>query len=526
MALMTARPWKDPKTGVYHLRQRTPRDLLVRVKGQTVSLPVGDAFVSAKVGDIVQVSLRTKEAAEARSRHAVADGALKRFWEAQKAGPVSLSLRQITALSGLVYADLTGLRADEPGSPETWEHVVRLSGEARAAGKLNQWVGESVDHLLLREGLRADAGSRARLVEAVDAAFVQAANHLMRNAAGDFRPDPNASRFPEWQRPAAPSPQKPAERTSGERVTVSDLFERWAAYSADKKAPNTIKRYRGSFRSLSAFTKDRDVRFLTADDLYAWAEHRRDVEGVTPRAINKNDMVAASSVFGWAKDRAGRQLLTANPVSGLTLDEPKKVAKRERTFRDSEISAILAAASAVLPDPRNPTFAAARRWCPWLAAYSGARIAELTHLKASDIRTEAGTTVMDLRVTKTGQPRTVPIHAHLIEQGFLAFVAASAPGPLFYDPKRHGKASSTSPAELRGHKVAKWVREVVKLDPNVDPNHGWRHTWKTRALGVGIEERLRDAVTGHRVGSVARRYEAPSLAMLAAAMSRFPRYGA
>lgn len=100
----------------------------------------------------------------------------------------------------------------------------------------------------------------------------------------------------------------------------------------------------------------------------------------------------------------------------------------------------------------------------------------------------------------------------------------SGPGPLFYDPKRHGKTSSTPPAEMRGHKVAKWVREVAKLDPEVDPNHGWRHTWKTRALGAGIEERLRDAVTGHRVASVGRRYEAPSLEMLTKAMRALPRY--
>jgi integrase len=131
---------------------------------------------------------------------------------------------------------------------------------------------------------------------------------------------------------------------------------------------------------------------------------------------------------------------------------------------------------------------------------------------------------MDLRVTKTGEPRTVPIHAHLIEQGFLDFVKAAGPGPLFYDPKRHGKASATPPAEMRGHKVAKWVRAAVNLDPAVDPNHGWRHTWKTRALGAGIEERLRDAITGHRVTSVGRKYEAPSLAMLAKAMGAFPRY--
>ena len=309
-----------------------------------------------------------------------------------------------------------------------------------------------------------------------------------------------------------------------ERVTAGELMDRWAAYSADKKAANTIKRYRGSFLSFSAFMKERDVRTITSDDIYAWAIHRRDVEGVSPRVVNKNDLAAVSSVFGWAAGRPGGQILTANSVNGVSLDEPRKVAQRERTFREDEINAILSAASAVQSDDKNPTFAAARRWCPWLAAYSGARIAELTHLERRDIRTEGGVPVMDLRVTKTGEPRTVPIHAHLIEQGFLDFVKAAGPGPLFYDPKRHGKASATPPAEMRGHKVAKWVRAAVNLDPAVDPNHGWRHTWKTRALGAGIEERLRDAITGHRVTSVGRKYEAPSLAMLAKAMGAFPRY--
>lgn len=62
--------------------------------------------------------------------------------------------------------------------------------------------------------------------------------------------------------------------------------------------------------------------------------------------------------------------------------------------------------------------------------------------------------------------------------------------------------------------------ETVKLDPAIDPNHGRRHTWKTRTLGAGIEERLWDAITGHRVASVGRRYETPTLLMLADARDR------
>jgi hypothetical protein len=94
MALAMARPWKDPKTGVWHLRQRTPRDILGRLKGQTVTLPVGQEFASVKIGDTVQVSLRTKDPRSAKELHAVADSALRSFWEAQRSGPTPLNNRQ------------------------------------------------------------------------------------------------------------------------------------------------------------------------------------------------------------------------------------------------------------------------------------------------------------------------------------------------------------------------------------------------------------------------------------------------
>lgn len=385
--------------------------------------------MSVTVGAVVQASLRTKEPNVARVRHAIADGALKHFWQTHRNGG---------------SADVQRIACAVPVSP-----------------------GPVIISPLIA--------------------------------------------------PSSIAPGTPL-------LTVGDLFDRWATDRADKRAPNTIKRYRGSIRSFEAFVSGRDVRTLTGDDVFAWAVNRRDVEGISARAINKNDLVAVSSVFRWGAGRAAGQLLSTNPASGIALDEPRVVAQRERTFREDEIAAILSAASTVKLDVRNPTRSASRRWCPWLAAYSGARIGELTSLEKRDVRIEGGIPIMHLRITKTGEPRIVPLHRHLIEQGFLAFVEASASGPLFYDPKRHGDDSLTPPAEMQGHKIGKWVRETVNLDAEVHPNHGWRHTWKTRALGAGIEERLRDAITGHRASSVGRRYETPTREMLAAAMNRFPRY--
>lgn len=413
--------------------------MLLRLRGQSVTLPIGEASASLTVGSIVQASLRTKDLREAKVRHAIADGVLKRFWHAHRTGMIT--------------------------------HTPNDGSSARETA-------------------------------------------LLRPAIGNIAKEPKCR----------PRPASGTAESTELLLTVGDLFERWATYNADKRSRNTIKRYRGSFRSLSRFFEGRDVRTLTTDDMYSWAETRRDFEGISVQAINRNDLATVNSVFRWASGRSGGSMISGNPASGVSLDRPKIAPGRERTFRENEAVAILAAASATVPDPMNLPRSATRRWCPWLAAYSGARIGELTSLERRDIRFEAGIPVMDLRITKTGQPRSVPIHPHLIEQGFLAFVEACGPGPLFYDEKRHRSASATSPGELQSHKLGRWVRETVKLDPGVHPNHGWRHTWKTRALGAGIEERLRDAITGHSVASVGRRYETPTLTMLADAMKLFPKY--
>src|SRR5690606_28014834 len=98
--------------------------------------------------------------------------------------------------------------------------------------------------------------------------------------------------------------------------------------------------------------------------------------------------------------------------------------------------AILGQASSAVQREREPWQRfAGRRWVPWLCAYSGARIGEMVQLRKQDVRLEDGRWVM--RVTpeagtvKTGQMRDVPLHPHLVEMGFPAFVEAAPEGPLF-----------------------------------------------------------------------------------------------
>ncbi len=149
---------------------------------------------------------------------------------------------------------------------------------------------------------------------------------------------------------------------------------------------------------------------------------------------------------------------------------------------------------------------AARRWCPWLAAYSGARMGELTQLRGVDVIERDGIHAIKISpeagTTKTGTARIVPLHQHPIEQGFLEFLKATGKGPLFYNEPRQAAVvdDPTNPRKRRYVKVrehlAAWVRGLGINDPELLPDHAWRHTFKAVGFRSGITEKVLDAIVG------------------------------
>lgn len=198
----------------------------------------------------------------------------------------------------------------------------------------------------------------------------------------------------------------------------------------------------------------------------------------------------------------------------------RKATKREnKAFNPEEIRSILNAASA-FGDNLKTEFDAARRWVPWICAYTGSRPGEITQLRGSDVAQHEGAWVMrispDAGTVKTRKARTVPLHEHLIEQGFIVFVKSKGGGPLFYSTKSPSKSVASDPTKpvrprsvTTRSRLAEWVRKDCGVtDPEVSPNHSWRHTFKRRAARAGIEQRIRDAMCGRAQGSRGRRRDA------------------
>jgi hypothetical protein len=101
-----------------------------------------------------------------------------------------------------------------------------------------------------------------------------------------------------------------------------------------------------------------------------WAEELINDER-SPATVRDVWIGGGRTVSAWAKSK---KLVTRNPFEGVRVTVPKKVRTREtKALIDDEINTILSAAIAI--DPRTKG-EAAKRWCPWLAAYTGARQAQ------------------------------------------------------------------------------------------------------------------------------------------------------
>jgi integrase len=130
-------------------------------------------------------------------------------------------------------------------------------------------------------------------------------------------------------------------------------------------------------------------------------------------------LAASRSVFSWA---ARHKHINKNPFADVKVDVPRTRRTREtKAFTPDEVRTILRGTLGY-KEPKTP-WERAQRWVMWLCAYSGARAGAVTQLRGSDIQERSGFHVMKLTpeagTIKTGQIRLVPLHEHIISQGFL-----------------------------------------------------------------------------------------------------------
>jgi integrase len=371
------------------------------------------------------------------------------------------------------------------------------------------------NQFLAAKRLVLDAASRDMFLDYVTRDFFAAVALLARREHGDEGPDKYAEQFP-------PIGQVSADPS----LTPWALFERWIADA--KPADSTVNRWRGVFLKLQADFPNQGAAALLPEQMQTWAEGLINSERA-PVTVHRIWLLACRTVFAFA---VGKKLIGRNPFIGWNVTVPKKIRTREtKAFTELEIDTILHAASAI--DVRSKG-GAAKRWCPWLAAYSGARMGELTQLRGVDIdiARHAMTITPEAGTVKTKETRTVPLHDHLIEQGFLDYVKANGNGPLFCTEPDGAVRAGTATKRVKARAVtarehlATWVRSLGVNDPELSPNHAWRHTFKAIGSRCQISDKTLDFIVGHAPATVGNKYGEPTLDDKTHELRKFPRYAA
>ncbi len=506
--LRMAAPWKDPVSGVFYLRVRVPLDLANRVAGSKIALPLGERTVEVRAGQFVKMSLRTKEPREARTLFLAANHSLTSYWDALRTGPARLNHKQSVALAGEIYVAWTKTLEDDPGSMELWDRVLQADKQARLGNfgrgsliigdealkkrrSMEERFGPMTDLILRKHGLVVDAESRSKLIEQVAIALTQAAERLKGLAEGDYSPDENARRFPAFDKP---NEQTTALEPKAGLLTMTAMLEAWEAEAMRLGRANaTARRYGSVFKLFRAFLGHDDATTVTDHDVIRYKEHRLEA-GISGKTFKDADLSALKSVFGWAVEN---KLLTANPAAGVKVRVAKRKVSREKGFTEEEALLILKAAKGyVRTGKESRELAVAKRWVPWLCAFTGARVAEITSLSQESFSLNG--TVPTVRIfdgSKGLDYRDVPLHPQLIELGLLEFVKDAPKAPLFHSSAR-GKRNGADTVATR---IGSWVRSLGITDARVQPNHGWRHRFTTVARAVGMDHEKREYILGHRL---------------------------
>ena len=507
---------RDKKSKFYWLRKRVP-DRYRAIVGR------------AEVWKSLQTTDRKHAAARCATLSVELEEDWERRWLAQQAGlpdPIAqtppftkLTARKISALAGECYREFVAKHSDNPSRFLLKEEESRQNSWPRDSllcDKLFVYRPEVRD-FLRRKNLRLTPDDRYRFSLAFFKARGLALTSVRRFSEGDFREPPETSYF------APPEP---------EHLDAFVWFEKYRK-AVDLSGP-TVDRWLPAIQAFTKFVGHSDLARVTDRQIRDWKNKlleevvriRKELRPRKRRTVRDVYLAAINAVFEYLVQELE---LEENPAAQIVVRGIKTEKEDdEKGFTDKDARTILAATLEPRSHLISGEMAAARRWVPWILAYTGARVNEITSLNPEDITEVEGVLCFVLRKdrTKTRKKRNVPIHSHLIEQGFLAYVAERRKlrKPLFYEPARSRGGPGSHPHYQKvGERLGEWIR-TLDVDHNVWPNHGWRHRWKSQSRDLGMHAQVADFIQGHGGGSVSAKYGEKWPKTLAKAIEMIPRY--
>ncbi|WP_456770405.1 DUF6538 domain-containing protein [Bradyrhizobium sp. USDA 4448] len=467
-------------------------------------------------------SLKTTDRRTANARITVASVELEREWELlaleAKRGPKApkpgLAHQDLFAIQRETHVRIRDAHIAEPSAgfgALRWLALTEDDDDPGAEEALDNWAREVLTRELGQPPAEAQVEKlKPLLAQARKGAY----GDVFRASAGDFEENKELGKLPKTR-------TKP-------KVDIMEAFELYCSQPRIKGGLDgpTAKRWRPVIERFIDWIKHRDLARVTPQDAVRWRDYMIS-QGIAPKAVRDVWLAAPRSV---ATHMLNALRLEINPFAGIKVEGVKAWKEDdERGFDPEQALTILSATVATPSHLTSPEMKAARRWVPWICAYTGARVNEITSLLPSDVQQILGHWCFVLRpeITKGKRLRRVPVHKHLRDQKFIEYVEERRKlgKPLFYDPVRARGGKGANPQWQKvAERLGDWVRDTLKIT-GVQPNHGWRHLWREIVRGTKMKPELCDYMCGHESKSgTGARYGKRKVPVLAKELALFPRF--
>jgi integrase len=544
-----AGPWQHPDSGIFYYRKATPTDLLAN-KSKLAGLGV-------RVTREVHRSLGTRDKVRAEREFIEVARAQDSKWSQWRAmllaGPVDLTHRNRVALAGSDAWALVRENADEPNSVRWPVKMIKAfcdnlrsslgASDLRVANALHELATElqSLPRLELPERLAhllqtEPAGPRRELVEALTNALVtyretvgwmrapklaeakglsltkQSRKELAHEVAKWWGKGWEALRRyhdgnygqPDWVagipelKPMAGVEAAPLQSST---LSLTGLLEE--KHRTKEMTPTDFRVWKAKLGLFVKFVGHDDARRITRDDVRRWRTSLLDGGRVSAGTINKKHMAALKSVlnFGVREHGLAENVANITPLSR----QSAKGHSLAKGYSEEQAKAILAAAFRGSARDLSEPHKRAIRWVPWILAFTGLRVSEVTQFQGRHIEEVGDIYLMHIHGddgrNKTSREWFVPIHPQLVEMGLTKMFDEIGDGPAFYEAYPDGVRLDTLEATHRGkytpHRISAWIKHEVGIKPpNEKPSHAWRHRFTTLSRSVSMDAAARDFMMG------------------------------
>jgi integrase len=200
-----------------------------------------------------------------------------------------------------------------------------------------------------------------------------------------------------------------------------------------------------------------------------------------------------TSFLNWAIKQG---YITSNVVEGKTLKQTIRPDRQRKAFSDEDLRLIFS--------HKKRGLHSYCQWLPLLALYTGARIEELCSLYVSDIRQESEIWVFDFntqhgrRLKNKYSERIVPVHAKLIDRGFLDYCLKRGQSKrVFLELAKREDIFSADASRWFGR-----YRHRIGITDERKTFHSFRHTVIDHLKQKLVEPHLIASLVGHAGGSI------------------------